>query len=310
MWGAATAAERGPVIATLRNPRHRNAIGSHAGGYSVYRALAIAAKTLKPDQLADLTDTAPADAHRTVSAMGRTPRRSCRSIRGDIWSARNSATTSRAATTSARRIAITRANIDMPEIREAIAAGRIPVDGHIVARQRQFRVVKAAIDPVWYLPGIAERFGIDEDALRHGLHEQTGGMYPELVDRPDLKVFLPPIGGTDDLLLRRSAEARRPQHAARLPRARRVQRLRRVRLRHLHLPALSGARHRDRHPDGAGGRRRPRGLQPQGRPRARRGHQVPGLQRAQAAEGRRPAGRAISIAPPASPASRTCASRS
>src|SRR5216684_7381062 len=59
-WGAATAAERGPVIATLRKPEHRNAVGSHAGGYSVYRALAIAAKTLASDHLTDLTDTAPA----------------------------------------------------------------------------------------------------------------------------------------------------------------------------------------------------------------------------------------------------------
>ena len=47
-WGAASAAERGPVIATLRNPAHRNAVGSHAGGYSVYRALAIAASTTSP----------------------------------------------------------------------------------------------------------------------------------------------------------------------------------------------------------------------------------------------------------------------
>src|SRR5262249_21059957 len=65
--------------------------------------------------------------------------------------------------------------------------------------------------------------------------------------------------------------------------------LRRVRLRHLHLPALSRPWHRDRHPDGAGGRRRARGLQSQGRPRARRGHPVPGLQRAQAPQGRRSA---------------------
>ena len=58
------------------------------------------------------------------------------------------------------------------------------------------RVMKAAIDPVWYLPGIAARFGLAEVDLRRGLHEQTGGMYPELVARTDLKVFLPPIGGT------------------------------------------------------------------------------------------------------------------
>jgi GTP cyclohydrolase N terminal len=55
VWGAPTAAERGPVIATLRNPAHRNAVGSHAGGYSVYRALAIAARTLAHDHVADLT---------------------------------------------------------------------------------------------------------------------------------------------------------------------------------------------------------------------------------------------------------------
>ena len=44
VWGAPTAAERGPVIATLRKPHHRNAVGSHAGGYSVYRALAVTAR--------------------------------------------------------------------------------------------------------------------------------------------------------------------------------------------------------------------------------------------------------------------------
>src|SRR3979411_1584938 len=57
--GETTASERGPVIATLRNDNHRNAVGSHAGGYAVYRALAIAARTLAYDHMADLTDTAP-----------------------------------------------------------------------------------------------------------------------------------------------------------------------------------------------------------------------------------------------------------
>ena len=59
-WGAATASSRGPIVATLRKPQHRNAIGAHAGGYSVYRALAIAARTLTPDHIADLSGTAPA----------------------------------------------------------------------------------------------------------------------------------------------------------------------------------------------------------------------------------------------------------
>jgi len=49
---------------------------------------------------------------------------------------------------------------------------------------------------VWHLPGVAERFGVTETLLRRTLFEQTAGMYPELVTRGDLHVFLPPIGGT------------------------------------------------------------------------------------------------------------------
>src|SRR5262245_60313835 len=194
-WGAASAAERGPIVATLRNPAHRNAIGTHAGGYSVYRALAIAARTLSSDHVADLTDTAPAD------RLGPHPQWTGdkKIVSLDPWGH----LISEAFTDHLARgydirptIAITRAHIDVPEIRGAIAAGRIRTDGNIVMPAGNVRVMKAAIDPVWYLPGIAERFGVSEDNLRRGLHEQTGGMYPELVERPDLKVFLPPIGGT------------------------------------------------------------------------------------------------------------------
>ncbi|MDP2330422.1 MAG: GTP cyclohydrolase II, partial [Reyranella sp.] len=56
-------------------------------------------------------------------------------------------------------------------------------------------VTKAAVEPVWWLPGIAERFGVPEVDLRRTLFEQTGGMYTELVTRSDLELFLPPIGG-------------------------------------------------------------------------------------------------------------------
>jgi GTP cyclohydrolase II len=195
VWGAPTAAERGPVIATLRNPAHRNAVGSHAGGYSVYRALAIAARTLSHDHVADLTDTAPID------SIGPHPQwcdpKKIVSLDpwghlvGEIFREHLARGYDVRPT-----IAVTRAHIDMPEIRAAIAARRIRADGDIVSAHGSVRVMKAAIDPVWYLPGIAERFGLDEADLRRGLHEQTGGMYPELVSRPDLKVFLPPIGGT------------------------------------------------------------------------------------------------------------------
>lgn len=55
--------------------------------------------------------------------------------------------------------------------------------------------LQAAVEPVWYLPGVAERFGCSESTLRQCLFHETNGMYPELVTRPDLKIFLPPIGG-------------------------------------------------------------------------------------------------------------------
>ena len=60
-WGAATAAERGPVIGTTTNRAHRNVIGTHSGSYGVYRALAVAAGALSREHRADLTNTAPTD---------------------------------------------------------------------------------------------------------------------------------------------------------------------------------------------------------------------------------------------------------
>src|ERR1700688_652966 len=155
-WGAPTAAERGPVIAT--SDPVRNAIGTHAGGYAVYRALAIAASALPSNHRPDLTDTAPADLigpHPqqvgdtkivSLDPWGHLVGEACRAERARGLDIRPS-------------IAVTRAHIDMPEIRAAIASGRIRPDGDIVSASGQVRVMKAAIDPVWYLPGVARRFG-------------------------------------------------------------------------------------------------------------------------------------------------------
>ncbi len=54
-------------------------------------------------------------------------------------------------------IAITRARLDLIEIRDALAAGRLKADGHAIHANGSVSVVKIAIDPVWYLPGIAQR---------------------------------------------------------------------------------------------------------------------------------------------------------
>ena len=68
-------------------------------------------------------------------------------------------------------------------------------DGRVLLASGAALVTKAAVEPVWHLPSVAQRFGCTEAQLRRVLFEETGGMYPELVTRSDLEVFLPPIGG-------------------------------------------------------------------------------------------------------------------
>lgn len=93
-------------------------------------------------------------------------------------------------------IAITRASMRVAEISDSIKSGGLKVDGEVVVNSSgDVKVTKVAVEPVWYLPGVAARFGIQESILRRALFEFTGGSYPELVTRPDIKVFLPPIGG-------------------------------------------------------------------------------------------------------------------
>jgi GTP cyclohydrolase II len=92
-------------------------------------------------------------------------------------------------------IAVTSAHIFVPELKEAIEQGRIVPDGSMCLPDGSCRVTKAAIEPVWHLPSLAERLGVAERDLRRILFEETAGMFPELVTRSDLEVFLPPIGG-------------------------------------------------------------------------------------------------------------------
>jgi len=193
-WHAADPQERGPVVATLTDAKRRNAIGTHAGAYALYRALAIAAGTLRRDHVPDLTDTAPAERIGPFPQWGEAGR----IVALDPWGhlvGQIFADKLAAGWDIRPTIAVTKAHIDMPEIRDAIAAGRLKPDGRLLQENGKARVTKAAIEPVWWLPGIAERFGVAETEIRRALFEQTGGMYPELVTRSDLKVFLPPIGG-------------------------------------------------------------------------------------------------------------------
>ncbi|RAK66317.1 GTP cyclohydrolase II [Phenylobacterium kunshanense] len=193
-WDAPTARERGPVVATANAGSDRNAIGAHGGAYSVYRALAVASGAMDPMVRPELVNThpvVPIGPHPQWSEAGRI-------VSLDPWGARiaeDFAAEIAEGVDIRPTIAVTKARIDLPEIHAAIRAGRLKPDGQVLHDTGDVAVTKAAIDPVWHLPGVAARFGVDEQTLRRTLFEQTGGMYPELVTRPDMHVFLPPIGG-------------------------------------------------------------------------------------------------------------------
>ena len=193
-WDAAIARDRGPVVATANAGSDRNAIGAHGGAYSVYRALAVASGAMDPVVRPELHNTYP------VVAVGPHPQWSepGKIVSLDPWGARiaeDFATEIAEGADIRPTIAVTKARITLPEIAEAIRAGRLKPDGKVLYETGDVAVTKAAIDPVWHLPGVAARFEVEEQLLRRVLFEQTGGMYPELVTRPDLQVFLPPIGG-------------------------------------------------------------------------------------------------------------------
>jgi GTP cyclohydrolase II len=194
-WGAETARQRGPVIGTVSRPNDRNVIGTHGGSYAVYRALAVSAGALDPIRRPDLTNTHPAA---IIGPFGQW-KDSRRIVSLDPWGhlvAETFASEIAEGLDVRPTIAVTKARLDLHEIQDALEDGRLSSDGEVLHENGAISVVKVAIDPVWYLPGIAERFGTSEMGLRRALFEQTAGMFPELVTRLDLQVFLPPVGGT------------------------------------------------------------------------------------------------------------------
>ncbi|KAI9716296.1 MAG: Uracil-regulated protein 1 [Chrysothrix sp. TS-e1954] len=198
-WGAADPMTRGPVIVgrSAKTLRKRNAIGAHGGSYSTYFALAVASKNLNLDHRPDFTNTEPAVSIGPFLETWGDPKKI---VAMDPWGhlapwlfkdmIENQDIEIRPS------IAVTRAHMKLPELQESVRQGRLKPDGKICMNKTgELAVTKFAVEPVWYLPGVAERFGIDEGLLRRSLFENTGGSYPELITRSDIKVFLPPIGG-------------------------------------------------------------------------------------------------------------------
>lgn len=199
-WGHPDPMVRGPVVVSRmyqHTIRRRNAIGAHGGSYSIYHALAVASKNLDIDHKADFTNTEPAATigphpdvwgdPKKIVAMDPFGHLAPWLYKGIIDSENIEIRPT---------IAITRAHMKLPELEESVRKGRLVPDGKIcINSSGELAVTKIAVEPCWYLPGVAERFGIDEGTLRRALFEHTGGMYPELITRGDIKVFLPPIGG-------------------------------------------------------------------------------------------------------------------
>mmetsp|Transcript_10115 Transcript_10115/g.17806 ORF Transcript_10115/g.17806 Transcript_10115/m.17806 type:complete len:440 (-) Transcript_10115:170-1489(-) len=194
VWGAGDPKVRGPIVCTGMQNARRNAIGAHGGSYCIYRALAIASNALDPDYKPDFTNTQPAeklgpfpqwaDPEKivTIDPFG--------AVVAQVYDEEL-----KAGMDARPTIAITKAHVDFPEVKEGLRVGRLKPDGKILTEDGSVNVTKAAIEPVWYLPGVAKRFGVSEKKLRDLLFRETNGMYPELLTRTDLHTFLPPIGG-------------------------------------------------------------------------------------------------------------------
>ena len=155
--------------------KQRNAIGAHSGSYSIYRALAVAMGTLIPTHKPDYAQTEPPvdippnpawfDAGKIVSfdPWGHLTTQVFRAESATGLDIRPS-------------IAVTKAHIKLSEIDESSRKGEIVVDGKIVLQSApllnadgttntadpgvEINVSKAAVEPVWYLPGVAERFNM------------------------------------------------------------------------------------------------------------------------------------------------------
>jgi hypothetical protein len=200
-WGAATAAERGPILASRQKASIglRNAIGSYSGAYSIYRALSIATGSLDPNQRPNYTNTEPTfDVKPNPSWFD--PSKICTI---DPWG--------HLAQVEFKDQIDRGIDLKIAELDDAVKKGRLSVDGKIVINSVASKVAeeiihdnkdkldkdakevlenmaqgndagvevnvsKVAFEHVWMLNLMAKRLGVSETLLRRSLFEDTGGM--------------------------------------------------------------------------------------------------------------------------------------
>ncbi|KAI5854768.1 GTP cyclohydrolase II, variant [Tricharina praecox] len=197
-WGEKDPMKRGPIVVArgTQTVRRRNAIGAHGGSYSIYHALALAINELKPDHKPDFTNTEPAATIGPFPAWSDPKKIVAMDPYGHLAPWLYKEYIDKEGVEIRPTIAVTKAHMRLPELEQSVRDGTLEVDGKIVMNEfGELAVTKFAVEPVWYLPGVAERFGIDEGTLRRSLFDNTGGSFPELITRPDIKIFMPPIGG-------------------------------------------------------------------------------------------------------------------
>lgn len=197
-WGDGDPLKRGPVVVSrhTKTIRRRNAIGAHGGSYSIYHALAVASHHLNLEHKPDFTNTEPAVMIGPFPAWGDKKKIVAMDPYGHLapWLYKDLMASQDLDIRPT--IAVTKAHMKIPELEQSVMRGRLVPDGKFCINETgELAVTKFAVEPVWYLPGVAERFGITEADLRRALFEHTGGSYPELITRNDIKVFMPPIGG-------------------------------------------------------------------------------------------------------------------
>ena len=157
--------QRGPIIGSVQNPTKRNVIGTHSGSYAVYRALAVAAGQLDADHVPDLTNTAPIVPIGPHSQWGEPGKIVSLDPFGHMIG-QVFAEELKDGMDIRPTIAVTKARLELIEMQDAIRQGRLKPDGKVLLDTGEVNVTKMAVEPVWYLPGVAERFGITESQLR------------------------------------------------------------------------------------------------------------------------------------------------
>jgi hypothetical protein len=176
-WGAADPQTRGPVVVSRHKSTigRRNAIGAHGGSYAIYHALAVASQQLNVDHKPDFTNTEPA------SKIGPHPQWTdgkklvAMDPYGHLapWLYQNYIDGENVEIRPT--IAITKAHMKILELKESVKAGRLKIDGQVCLNaEGELAVTKVAVEPVWYLPGVAERFGIGKF---RGIYQRLLGGY-------------------------------------------------------------------------------------------------------------------------------------